>query len=853
MEPMSSTPHPAFEELLANAAWARALARSLVRDAGHADDLVQRAFVTAIEHPPANVTAPRAWIVKVMRNFARQDFRADGRRAQRERESARHEAVEPDEIGARAALQRELMDAVLALREPYRSTIWARYYDGLAPREIARRHDVPVKTVKSRLARGLRELREHLDRSRGGDRSAWLAALAPLALRPPILVLTTGVVLMNAKLWIGGGAAAAALIILALAWKRTAATETDARVRADVAMVELESPPETLPSKLGSVPAPERIGVVAQSPRMITEAPQVGARTLRGRVLDLALTPQAGLEIYSRSGPRDDGTHAVAITTSGTNGAFEMPAREGRIELAARGKDMVTVFAASNVWGNGDDRYDIYVAPRRALAGRIFDAERRPFEGATVRFLPADSLRRNIGGALDTAMPSEWIATSDAQGNFALEHAPLIAGTVSAEAVGRRTASIAAPHAPTWTLELVLEPLETKHVIVRGKVVDEHDAPSAGANVSLGAQSLVTDAAGAFAFDLNDGREGGEAIMGADGVWTSRFNPDALFAVKVGKLPTRIVLPSFAELARDDQRSFTIVLSGEPRVIRGRVLHSDGTPVPNALLRLMDETPFGMIYRKVGLEGIGVSTTAEALLRGESAGGEVRANPTGEFEIGGLLDRDYRVIALDPRALLRTTSEPIRAGARDVELKLPPCDRCRHVAGKVLALDGTPIVGAAVGIGAPIDAARIPVYPRSVETNEHGAFDFGQVVGEDVTFSVQHSSTFVLLNWKPDDQAALDALEIRVWRKAHVQIDLGTDKSKADAFRVLDEKGQPVQLVVSRGTMMWMPESGDIVDGRSEPLMCAENGKFVELQKAGVEVTRIPVRLVPGEITIVRP
>jgi RNA polymerase sigma-70 factor (ECF subfamily) len=853
MGTMSATPHPAFEELLANAAWARALARSLVRDAGHADDLVQRALVTAIEHPPANVAAPRAWLANVMRNFARQDFRAEERRARRERETARHEAVEPDAVAAQAAVQRELMDAVLALREPYRSTIWARYYDGLAPREIARRHDVPVKTVKTRLARGLLELREHMDRSRGGDRSAWLTALTPLAKRSPILVVASGVVLMNAKLWICGGAAAATLIVLSLSWKHTAATETGAPAHVEAAVVDLARPPETAPPVLGSVPMPERVGVVGETPQAVVETPAAPVRTLHGRVLDLARVPRPGLEIYGRSGPRDDGKSGVSITTSGADGAFEVPARGGRIELAARGKDMVTVFAASNAWGNGDYDYDIYVAPRRALAGRVFDAEHRPLAGATVRFLPADSLRRELGGALDTAMPSDWSTTSDAQGNFALEHAPLTSGTVSAEAVGRRTASIPAPNAPTWTLELVLEPLETKHVIVRGRVVDGHDEPIAGANVSLGAQSLVTDAAGAFAFDLDDRREGGEAIVGEDGVWQSRFKPDALFAVKVGKLPARVALPPVEELARDDQRSFTLVLEGEPRSIRGRVVHSDGTPVPNALLRLTDETPFGMIYRKVGLEGIGVSTTAEALLRGETGGNEVRAKQNGEFEIGGLLEREYRVIALDPRTMSRTTSEPIRAGASDVELKLPPCDRCRHVAGHVLALDGTPIVGASVGIGSPIDDARIPVYPRSVETDEHGAFDFGSVVTDDVTFTVQHSSTFVLLGWKPADQAAVDALEIRVWRKAHVQIDLGTDKTRADAFRVLDENGKAVELVVSRGNMMWMPEKGEIVDGRSEPLVCAENGKFVELLKAGVEVTRIPVRLVPGEITVVRP
>jgi DNA-directed RNA polymerase specialized sigma24 family protein len=44
-------PRPELEALLENAAWTRALARSLTRDAHRADDLVQRTFVAALEHP----------------------------------------------------------------------------------------------------------------------------------------------------------------------------------------------------------------------------------------------------------------------------------------------------------------------------------------------------------------------------------------------------------------------------------------------------------------------------------------------------------------------------------------------------------------------------------------------------------------------------------------------------------------------------------------------------------------------------------------------------------------------------------------------------------------------------------
>ena len=70
---------------------------------------------------------------------------------------------------------------------------------------------IPVKTVKTRLSRGLTELRTRLDAHCGGDRTRWIAALAPLCLAPlcpaplcpapaataSLTALTTGVLLMK--------------------------------------------------------------------------------------------------------------------------------------------------------------------------------------------------------------------------------------------------------------------------------------------------------------------------------------------------------------------------------------------------------------------------------------------------------------------------------------------------------------------------------------------------------------------------------------------------------------------------------------------------------------------------------
>ena len=62
----------------------RALARALVHDSAHADDLMQDAAVAALEKPPVADVPPRAWLMGVLRNRRRMDARAEARRAARE-------------------------------------------------------------------------------------------------------------------------------------------------------------------------------------------------------------------------------------------------------------------------------------------------------------------------------------------------------------------------------------------------------------------------------------------------------------------------------------------------------------------------------------------------------------------------------------------------------------------------------------------------------------------------------------------------------------------------------------------------------------------------------------------------
>ncbi len=167
----------------------RSVAHAVVRDGHLAEDVVQDALLAVIESGTGGARAPRRWFTGVVRNLARRRVRGDVARDRREKAVARPES-EPStaEVVARTELHRKVVAAVLDLPDPYRETLLLRYFDELAPREIAERQGVPGGTVRSRITRGVELLRERFDREADGDRRAWALALLPI-LAPPAAVL----------------------------------------------------------------------------------------------------------------------------------------------------------------------------------------------------------------------------------------------------------------------------------------------------------------------------------------------------------------------------------------------------------------------------------------------------------------------------------------------------------------------------------------------------------------------------------------------------------------------------------------------------------------------------------------
>lgn len=592
------------KQLLADAAWLRRLASALAGEAD-ADDVVQESWIAVWRKQPESDRPLRPWLAKVARDIVGMRHRSDRRRLNREARVVDDREVEPpDAMLERVRLQRVLADLVLALAEPYRSTIVACFFEGKSAAQIARELAIPDATVRARVREGLARLRAGLDRETG-TRKAWAALFLrggarvakPTKALAVIIALLVALLLGSVAMIVHRGdpdrvsSTALPSVVRDAPGQRPAlpasfnqpyagrqiagrvTAEGRPAVGARVRLVGLASV-ERVTDATGHfdfgpmVPAVYSIGAIEQGrladvQRIDTRDPKLRSDALElallpcdaslvGRVTDPAGTPIRGAQVM-----RED----VIGTETDDQGHYELCIRRVALQL----EELRTVvraagYAAQEVitGAHGRHAFDFMLIPETILRGKVVDESGAPISGASVRITSGEPARAVRHHGLAIGAPAT--ATSDDNGGFVvrgIERGPH-------HLVARAPSLAAAADTAETDVTLTLRASASVH----GRVVTGA-VPIAGLDVTIDDVTALTGADGTFEID--------DATPGETTVEVAPYRP---------RTPTIKLTPGANDVVIDVESTVTV---------RGTI-HQHGTAVANARLMVSEGDNYHACY-----------------------------------------------------------------------------------------------------------------------------------------------------------------------------------------------------------------------------------------------------------------
>ncbi len=521
----------------------RRLAVELLRDAASADDVTQEVWLRAVRQPPRHATSVGGWLATVVKNVAGSLRRGERRRGAYEAAGAqaRGDEVEDHTLAlARQELAHRLVTEVSALDAPCREAIWQRYFEGRAPRDIARACGVPVATVKSRLQRGLQQLRDKLGEEGESD---WRSALAvafglkegavSVGAAGTATTVWSGVLLMTA--WMKTSAVVAVVAAAGLLWwslrEPSVAPPSARMVAADSAGAAAAAAAAGAPTAakqeeivLSTAGAESREAV-----RVAVPPPPKNA-TLRGRCVDDNGAPVAACEVMLRGWAGDvqrkadwahdhpgaaESMHQIAKTTADGTFALEfLPPPPFQFVLDLTKNDRIPLTGSWPTIAEGEriDLGDVLCAAAACVTGRVVDEAGRPVTKAQVTLGPLATLDQTPWQGSKMQPSPNCITRTDAAGAFAFRGS-LPLGSYRVQVMDRRVAQ-------PQQLELVRERLQENLTII---VVGKTDLPTitgrviddAGKPVGAWIHARVTH--GAHPMSARTGSDGQFEVRRPDG------------------------------------------------------------------------------------------------------------------------------------------------------------------------------------------------------------------------------------------------------------------------------------------------------------------------------------------------
>jgi RNA polymerase sigma-70 factor (ECF subfamily) len=147
------------------------VARSVCRDDGRAQEVVQEAFISIWRSRASYEDRGQvaAWVLTIVRHRAIDTARRHGpHAAHRASEDVLQTARAPDRVAeqvADRAQARDLLSVLARLPEAQREVITLAFYGQLTHLEIAEHLNLPLGTVKGRIHLGIEKLRDDIDRT----------------------------------------------------------------------------------------------------------------------------------------------------------------------------------------------------------------------------------------------------------------------------------------------------------------------------------------------------------------------------------------------------------------------------------------------------------------------------------------------------------------------------------------------------------------------------------------------------------------------------------------------------------------------------------------------------------------
>ncbi|MCU0862520.1 MAG: sigma-70 family RNA polymerase sigma factor [Planctomycetes bacterium] len=690
------------------------LALHLTRDHTMAEDVLQATFVCAIERAGSwQPNRPlRPWLLGILHREVKV-----ARRRSRRAPDATRVAVARDDGPETVVLAAEVRDAVqraiVELPEPYRAVLDLHLVQTLPPTAIALRLQRSSGSVRTQLWRGLELLRQRLPQGLAIGLAAAATAQAPLAaVRARVLAAAagSGAVPAGAALALGvimKKVLVAAFVLLAglIAWQLRPFDPGAITATAPTATTAVAEAP-------GAAASVARVAADSGDPRAAAQAAPLEPAgptpiALPVRVLDLAGAAIAGVEVEGFVAKVPQLPDGRPVEPNGRDACVRQfvatTDAEGRVRVTLTGPTLLSARQTGVGW-SGDrlvrtgtrrlpDELLLVLQPTGMVRGRVLHADGRPAAGARVEASLAD-------GPFEILGPPAVVA--DVEGRFVLE------GIAGADWIWDHSLIAVLGSEYSRARKLVFQAGVAQEVelhfdgafVVRGVLVDEHGAPSAGRVRLQGKPGTETQDTvrrgecgddGRFEFPL-DGGGSFWLVGGCEG------KAPAVASIEIDAArPEQVVQLRMAPLAP----------------VHGRVVDERGQPLAGRMVAVEPE---------LLLAGRGEDAVAAACMsmQCDVLGGFPRPTSDADGRFRALVPPGWRCRALTAAVPgsreLWSRSEPFLTPATDVQLVV----RAQDAEG--LVLTGRVVADAD---GAPIPSANIERV-RHDERNWSGQ-DVGQV------------------------------------------------------------------------------------------------------------------------------